>query len=432
MSSLTTAADIWVLTPEHEDFVAGAHYAAISMPWTFDRMALNTGINGQNRRALNIAKGILGQEMLKRALAKIGVAVQSQRKSHRSEDLFDLHVGLGGHTFRLDFKTTNYYTDYQPLGRDPLDRDLIIKNADYFGAEWFHFFPMLVPHTQIRTNIELYCFAIASSIDYRNQLFTGRSGERFAAFPYGEAYRFLCSRKLCDARERDGKGFFLSLRWHKAGLIEPDRLRVVVNGEWAGQLIQREASLTGSHDETVGPFSLVSSLELRADDFHEWMNGTISLHVVQNQFRGDVRDSQKVNINVHPREAIVFAKSGFCNLMLPRDYSLYVVGWCTKPDFLADCRQYSGWIWPNDKVNKWENIAWTQITGDDAKNLVGAGFRDCVGPTGTQLKAGWLKTHGRGGGACCYMYPNVSKGGGVKETNLYVLPRNLKTMGSLS
>ena len=38
---------------------------------------------------------------------------------------------------------------------------------------------------------------------------------------------------------------------------------------------------------------------------------------------------------------------------------------------------------------------------------------------------------GRGGGSCCYVFPNIGRNGGVKETNLFVLPQDLKTMDSL-
>ena len=43
-----------------------------------------------------------------------------------------------------------------------------------------------------------------------------------------------------------------------------------------------------------------------------------------------------------------------------------------------------------------------------------------------------MKTTGRGGGACCYVYPNIGANGGVKETNLYVLPQDLRTIASLA
>ncbi len=42
-----------------------------------------------------------------------------------------------------------------------------------------------------------------------------------------------------------------------------------------------------------------------------------------------------------------------------------------------------------------------------------------------------MKTSGGpGGNACCYVFPNV-RGGGIRETNLYVLPQDLTIMDEL-
>jgi hypothetical protein len=61
MPKLKTKADIWVLTPNANDLKAGAYYAAVSLPWTFNRMMLNTSSAGQRHRALNIAKGVVAK-----------------------------------------------------------------------------------------------------------------------------------------------------------------------------------------------------------------------------------------------------------------------------------------------------------------------------------------------------------------------------------
>lgn len=96
-----------------------------------------------------------------------------------------------------------------------------------------------------------------------------------------------------------------------------------------------------------------------------------------------------------------------------------------KVDFLQACRKYSGWVWPNDRVNKFENQPWTQITEKDKSTISAVGFEDCIQTKPSLLRAGWMKTTGRGGGACCYVFPNIGHGGGVKETNLFVLPGDL-------
>src|ERR1700677_2414763 len=123
MKKFSKRGDVWTLHPLEQDLLEGARYASISLPWTFNRMMMNTGSKGQQSRALNIAKGIVGQEMLKRALGEQGIKAQTQRKSHRSDDLFDFHVTMGGELTRLDLKTNNYFTNYAALGRQPLSRE---------------------------------------------------------------------------------------------------------------------------------------------------------------------------------------------------------------------------------------------------------------------------------------------------------------------
>lgn len=130
MQKLKTKDDIWILTPNEEDLKAGAYYAAVSLPWTFNRMMLNTSSSGQQSRALNIAKGVVGQEMLKREMLRLGIKAQTQRKSYRDEDLFDFHVEIEGVLTKLDLKSIHYFTDYKPLGRTPFSVDLLLSTLD--------------------------------------------------------------------------------------------------------------------------------------------------------------------------------------------------------------------------------------------------------------------------------------------------------------
>jgi hypothetical protein len=110
---------------------------------------------------------------------------------------------------------------------------------------------------------------------------------------------------------------------------------------------------------------------------------------------------------------------------------LYVIGWTRKDEFLQNCRKYTGWVWPMDKIDKYRNQAWSQITEDDQHRLETTGFAGSIQDKPRLLKAGWMKTTGRGGGACCYVFPNIGANGGVKETNLYILAQDLYTMNAL-
>lgn len=429
MPKLKDKKDIWVLTPTKEDLQAGAHYAAVSLPWTFNRMMLNTGSVGQQGRALNIAKGIVGQEMLRRELERRGITAQTQRKSHRDDDLFDFRVTIDGELTKLDLKSVNYYTNYDPLGREPLSSEFIVKHAGYDGADWRTFFPMLVPHTQIEQGKEGYCFAIAASIDLRKDIGTNRIGYALTAFPYGEHLGFFSAQKLCLMREEAKKGFSLELEFIPDSILSSE-VTLTVIGEWAGKLKTEKVALTAGKEITVGPFSCIASFQTEKDSYDEFF-GCVSVAVKKNEFTTQVLNSLKRNINRPPVDSFVLRRDDFCNLSLPTDYRLYVIGWTRKDDFLQACRKYTGYVWPIDSVDKYKNQFWSQITDDDKTLLTKKGFADSIQAKPRMLKAGWLKTNGRGGGACCYVFPNIGMNGGVKETNLYALPQDLYRMESL-
>ncbi len=424
--------DLWVLAPTKDDLLAGAQYAAVSLPWTFNRMMKNTGSRGQQERALNIAKGIVGQELLGRAMREHGVSATSQRKSHRDEDLFDFHVEIGGQTLDLDVKTWHYFTDYKPLGRSPLSTDLLVEHADYSDADWSRFFPMLVPHTQIGQSKECYCFALASSIDPRRENDINRTEMRLAAFPYGELLPFLSSKKLCAVREDSEAGFWLELTWRPDGMFAPTKMEITVVGEWAGKLCQVQAVTTRGKTTKVGPFSCVASFAISPESYEAWGDGVIAVRVGKNDCRVPVLNTARRDVNRKPAEALMFARDDICNLVLPDDYRLYVLGWMPKTEYIDRCRAYPGWVWPMNSEDRTRNQAWSMITESDMKSLTRAGFDDCVKRKPTRLEAGWMKTTGRGGGACCYVYPNLGGGrGGVRETNLYCLLQDVHTMMSI-
>ena len=430
MSNVENTGDILVLRPTGEDLIAGARYAAVTLPWTFNRMMYNRASRGLQNRGLNIAKGIVAQEVLKRELGRLNIKAQTQRKSHRDEDLFDFTIETPSGQFMLDLKSWHYYTDYNSLGRESLSPDLIITAAHNPGPDWRTFFPMLIPHTQIRQAKEAYCFAIASSIDIRNDLTSGRSGYHLTAYPYGELRPFLSCKRLCVEREAEGAGIHLRLSWNP-GLLDPKILKITMLAERDGHLASIPLRLPAGDETRIGPISCLECFQIEKEEYDRWVDGAFSLAVTQNELNRPVLNTARRNINTLPAGELVLRRDDFCNLMLPDDYCLYFIGWITKDDFLNACRQYTGWIWPNDKENRYQNQPWSRITESDLRSLNRTGFADCILSKPTRLAAGWLKTTGRGGGACCYVYPNIGARGGVKETNLYVLPCDLQTMATL-
>lgn len=107
------------------------------------------------------------------------------------------------------------------------------------------------------------------------------------------------------------------------------------------------------------------------------------------------------------------------------------IGWAEKGQFLKACQDYPGWVWPIDKVSKFENTPWTQVTQDDVNKYEKLGLELSRDTKTKALQCGLMKTSGRGPGACCYVFPNIFRTG-LKETNLYALPKDLWTMSSLA
>lgn len=431
MTMLSKASQIWKVSPSPEDFEAAAAYASVTLPWTFNRLMYTSTSNSLCTRALNIAKGVVAQKALLREFTKRGISAREEVKSYRSDDRYDFLVQINGAEKKLDVKSINYYTDYEQLGRQPLSRELIVANAGYPGPEWSHFFPMLMAHTQIAQPKEIYCFAIASSIDFRRKILTNRSGYAITAFPYGAYSAFLSNKKLILAREEARKGVFIKCEYKTNSLYGNDNLALTILGEWNGTFKKKVVTLQpDSLIAESGPFSGVASFQLEPQGYDLIRShGRLEISVSRNDFVTSVRNSKKENVNIPPVGPLVISSGDFCNLIFPSDYTLYFMGWIAKEDYLKSCRKYPAWVWPKDSVNKLINQPW-QLTGNDRKTLEGKGFDDCITGKPPRLEAGWMKAS-QGGGACCYVYPNMH-GGGLRETNLYVLPQDLETMDTFN
>ena len=430
MAQLTEAGQIWTVAATNDELRMGAEYAEVTLPWTFNRMMLNTGSSGQQERGLNIAKGIVAQKILVRALQNKGLNIGEQVKSHRDEDLFDLTIPVNGSKVKFDLKSVNYYSDYDPMGREALTPELVLENGDYPGPEWHRFFPMLVPHTQINQDKEAYCFAIADSIDPRKDPLKGREEFHLVAFPYGKHLPFFTSRRLCEAREKANEGFYITVEFQPEGLFTEQQIEFELIGEWDGEINRVSLTLTeGNTIDVEGPFSCLSSFGISRNSFEEF-TGRITITVAMNEFNEPLLNSTRRNVNVPPEDEFYIHAGDFCNLYLPEPYVLHILGWIEKEDFLERYINYPSWVWPNDRVDRQSNQAWTQITANDRslREKLGQNYLDESGKT---ILKGLMKTTGRGGGACCYVFPNVFGRGGVKETNLYVLSQDLKPMDTL-
>lgn len=432
MPKLTNASQIWTLTPTVSHRRTAAKYASRTLPWTFNRMMKNTSARGQNERGLNIAKGIVAQEVLKAELERQGTTVRIQRKSHRDEDLFDFHLMKAGRLTKFDVKSIAYYNDYPNDQRPPFTTRLLIENKSYPGPDWRKFFPMLVAHTQIFQQKDGYIFLISESSDFRRSVLDGRDDDLIVAYPSGESMPFYTYKRLCMAREDAGKGFFITLELRTSGLFNGDNLEVNVLYEWAGKPKVEQCRLrAGQPSSVIGPMSVLNCLQLSRTSYIALGNQLLLMRLRRNEFNGFVPNSQHRNMNVVPKdEAQGYLQEDFCNLILPSDYKVHCLGWLEKEEFIETVKKYPAWIWPIDAQDRFKNTPWSQVTAGDQRLLQKLGMEDRISRNPGRINAGLMKTSGRGPGACCYVFPNIF-GTGLRETNLYVLPQDLETMDSL-
>lgn len=420
---------ILVLKPSKNDRLEAAKFASKTIGWTFNRMAYNYSKKGQNNRCFNIVKGIIAQEMLKTHLENNGIEVITDN-SFRSSDIFDFLVKKNDEEIRLDLKTNNHYSNYNIPSRPNFNLDLVIDNQTYPGPDWRRFFPMLMPHNQINQDKDAYCFGIASSVDFRSNVDIDRDDYYLAFFPYDVFVSFISNKKLCSIREDKKRGIYLELKYLSDSLYKTN-IDIEIIGEWLGDYKIEKVTLTPNNIvKHIGPFSMISSFRVEKVDYDK-LDGSIQISVSKNELKDEVLNSKKEDINVVPDTYMEFFKNDICNLMLPKDYTLYLFGWVYKRDFLSVCMNYPSWVWPIDKIDKFQNQNWSQLTESDVKSITKLGFQHAITKKPTKFSAGWMKTNGRGGGACCYVFPNIGRNGGVMETNLYVLPSDLNELNLL-
>lgn len=427
---VTSPEQVWTATANTDELAEGVRYASISLPWTFNRMMMRSSTTGQNNRAYNIAKGIVGQEIVTRVLTENGIDVELPRKSHRDDDLFDIRVSIDGTTRAVDLKTVNYYSDYSDK-RPPFSPEYVMQHADYDGPNWREFFPMMIPHTQLNQDKEVYIFAIADSIDFRADLTAGRSEHDIIGFPYGDMCEFLQADRLIDARENATDGVYVTIQYNTGEDASETALPVELIGEWDGDLVHKETTVTPeSTVSKLGPFSCLNSIRIPPKAYFDHFDGSLEFTVDTNELDEPVRNTTGRNLNQIPDETMVLEKSEFCNLRLPDDYTVHFFGWTTKDEFRQRCRTYRSWVWPDDSADPSKNTPWSQLSDDDRTKLQRIGFEDTIQSEAHRIGAGLLKGIPMSGGACTYVYPN-QYGGGLRETNLYVLPQDLRTMDTI-
>lgn len=415
MSRLNSVDQIWEIQPTRQDRYLGARYAGISLFWTYDRMKQERRKSQAKRnRAFNISKGLVAQLALQRELSKRGVDLKIEEKSHRETDSYDLRFPSHPEFTDLDIKTFNHFTNYGVAEKPRLTPSLIAENFGYDGPEWGHFFPLLVPFDQVKQNKDAYCFGISSSIDYRDQI-TGREGYELYAYPDTDEQlgQFLVAD--IESRERSTVGFTLGLQF--TGEDPPTGHKVKVIGEWDGGITEKWVPI-GERQATFGKLAGVDSFKIRKDtyDLLAQTDTEIAVEVTASDIELPVTDAR-----------LTFTADDFYNLLMPTDFTIYFVGWIPKSEFKQQATTHPGWTQPS-KTEFTQNQRWETLSNRDRRLFTSENIGWAVTQDNT-VRGALRKSSG------CYYYPKINRQqieyGGLRKTNLYVIPEDLYPLESL-
>lgn len=449
MNKLSEASEIWPpALIQDSDIEEAIKYATVSLPWTFDRMRYGPrSQRAVNNRLINILSGVLNQNILERILTEKGVECSKDWKNYRESDVFDFRIE--GEIY--DVKTVKVYSEYSSaVQREPFSVELLISNRDYEGPEWKHFFPMMVPISQLTYEKlkDSYIFGIAESHEDIRKRIPFESDEGFwCAAPIREAHSFFHSTPVIYLREKNEKGFNVKIHWNQRQMSlseDEKRMEITLFGEWSGN--RQEEVIELNPDETVlsgNEFSSLSCVKLEHPS-SLLANDQIVISV-ENNFPEYVPKSTnpKINLNESDFEWIL-VKDSFVNLRIPNDYKVYWVGHITFREFSSIFPKYNSYFIPHPK-NMEINVpgkATTRIRDrfasmDRRRNKAIESGIDIPWPElqgligiNNVINAGLLiaaRSFSRNLGAACYYYPPF----GFYETALYVLPCDLYTMESL-
>lgn len=427
---------------QKSDIKEAINYATVSLPWTFDRMRYGPRAqNSVNDRLIHILMGVLNQTILERILTGKGYECSKQWKKYRDSDVFDFIVN--GKTY--DVKTSHIYSEYSAKNdRQNFSPELLISNKDYEGPEWRHFFPMMVPVSQLTIDKikDAYIFGISETYqDLRHIEPVISDGGFWCATPFDKAFYFMQSTHVIKQREREGKGFRIRASWKRnQSRLNGKRksVRITLFGEWAEdrqtEILKLSEAETGT---SVKEFSSLSCIRLEhpalLDDFDK-----ISISV-ENEFDEFIPkpNNPKINLN-NPNFKWEVGKDSFVNLKMPKDYNIRWVGFTPFTLFTSTFPSYPSYFIPHPS-NMDINVPGQAITKirekleqlsrrrekaiADGKNIPWPDFVSLIGKKG-QINAGLLIAAQRFGkpiGAACYFYPPF----GFQETAIYVLPKDL-------
>lgn len=409
MTKLTKKNQIWTIKPTEEDIWNAIEYAKKSLNWTFNRMGKQGKWSWYNRM-MRILFGVLGQNSLikevnKRCKNKTGKTFTKDWNDYRSEDAFDLFLPNNEHL--LDLKCFNHFPDKDdPKIRPPFSLDYFIKNISYAGADYRKFFPCLIPADQFRTKKtpkDYYSFGVISSPNYISNKKDYNRQDHFLISSFmiqtGSMGHFLMYKKLIQEREKEGRGFDITLHRKAMDLLN-EPISLSLGYEKEGGFHEDKFELKPNEKYEVNDISGVSFLRIRNNSIKKSL-GEIVMQI-RNNFTRPVYNYKRLNINKLPDKGkYVFKPEDFADLFPPGPINIYFIGFISHNDFKKCMKDYHCWVHPIDKESKYLNRK------------------------GTPNIPGFM--HPR---STCYIYPNIYRGG-LQNKNNYVLPKDLTNMDEI-
>ena len=396
MTKLDRTKQIWSVEVSDSDVTKGVDYASKSLPWTFNRMGV-VGPWTWYYRIMKIVVGVTVQELLLKLLRAQGMRIAKEWKDYRKEDTFDLRSRKGN---KIDVKSLNHFVEFDGDIRPHFTLDYLIDNKGYSGARWKRFFPCLVPNDQLNRE-DVFVFAILSSRNY-NSLRMGERGKNFVISSPSEGWmNFLNNKKMTLARENEEKGLDLSISMEQFTSLDQELPQFLIGYEKQGKFFEEPMKLSDTRDFELENVSALSYIRA-ARETDAYFAGTLSV-AIKNHLKVPVLSgAKKANLNVQPGKAWKVNSEMFADLYLPRPLDLYYLGWISVDEFRETRKDYPSYAYPDDKKNDQEN------------------------QEGRTTEGGVLFTH-----TCCYIYPNTF-GGGLKNQNYYVLPKDLNIMNEFT
>jgi hypothetical protein len=447
---LSKPEDIWPsVKVQKSDIQEAIDYATISLPWTFDRLRYGpkTLQKGINKRLLHILTGVLNQTILERVLTNKGYKCSADWTKYRESDVFDFTIN--GKTY--DVKTVTIYTQYNDSWqRKKFSTKLLIANKNYGGPEWRHFFPMMVPMSQltIEKMKDSYIFGMAETYEDLMKRKPKTSDQGFwCAAPYGQARDFFHTTGLIREREKVAKGFKIRASWRcKQTSLFGDKRKatLILFGEWDGD--RQTESLELIEGKTVLSQNVFSSLSCVRFDHPAILNDYDEILItVKNSFTDFFAKTTNPSINLNDSQfEWVLRQSSFVNLQVPVDYEVYWIGYISFPEYAKLFTSYESYFIPygnNMNVNQLGRVNARAREGLESKDrrrqkaivqgikVPWPEFLSLIDKK-NHIKAGLMLAANRGGkpiGAACYFYPPYA----LLESAIYILPGDLYPMDSL-